>query len=123
MVRNAARGAGGYRRLARLSGDLVSTSTLNNVGTGRHTGRLRDASIRGIASAVGRPAAEIAGLVGRDLQEALPPFVLPSRAHRLTQPQRRVVLSVVDAILTAADSTGRTGTVSASEPARRRRRR
>ena len=106
LVQDAARTAGGYRNLARRTGGLVSVSTLNNIATGRHSGRLTDDSIRGIALAIGRPADEIARITGTELTDELPPFVLPKRANRLTQPQRRVIVSVVDAILSAADTVG-----------------
>ena len=107
LIRDAAAAAGGYRNLARRSGGLVSSSTLNNIATGRHSGRLTDSSIRGIALSIDRPAGEIARILGADLTDELPPFLLPRRANRLTQPQRRVVLSVVDAILSAADAGSR----------------
>lgn len=107
LIRDAAREAGGYRTLARRTGGLVSVSTLNNIATGRHSGRLNDASIRGIALAVGTSAQNVARILGTELTDELPPFVLPKRANRLTQPQRRVILSVVDAILTATDTAGR----------------
>jgi hypothetical protein len=106
LVQDAARTAGGYRNLARRSGGLVSVSTLNNIATGRHSGRLTDDSIRGIALAIGRSADDIARIAGTELTDELPPFVLPKRANRLTQPQRRVIVSVVDAILSAADTSG-----------------
>jgi hypothetical protein len=106
LVQDAARTAGGYRNLARRTGGLVSVSTLNNIATGRHSGRLTDDSIRGIALAIGRPADDIARITGTELTDELPPFVLPKRANRLTQPQRRVIVSVVDAILSAADTAG-----------------
>ena len=107
LIRDAAKEAGGYRSLARRAGGLVSVSTLNNIATGRHSGRVTDESIRGIALSIGKPAQEIARILGAELTDELPPFVLPKRANRLTQPQRRVILSVVDAILTAADAGSR----------------
>jgi hypothetical protein len=107
LIREASREAGGYRSLARRTGGLVSVSTLNNIATGRHSGRLTDASVRGISLAIGVPAKEVARISGTTLADELPPFVLPKRANRLTQPQRRVILSVVDAILTASDAAAR----------------
>jgi transcriptional regulator with XRE-family HTH domain len=104
LVRDAADGVGGFRSLARRSGGLVSVSTLNSIATGRHSGRVSASSLRGIARATGRPPADVAALVGVELSEELPRFVLPRRADRLTHPQRRVVLAVVDAILTAAEA-------------------
>jgi len=103
-IREASREAGGYRSLARRTGGLVSVSTLNNIATGRHSGRLTDATVRGIALAIDLPAKEVARIAGAQLADELPPFVLPKRANRLSQPQRRVILSVVDAILTATDA-------------------
>ena len=104
LVRDGTREAGSYRLLAARSGGLVSVSTLNSIATGKHAGRLSEATLRGIAAAVDRPATEVAALVGVELADELPPFVLPRRADRLTQPQRRVVVAVVDAILTAAEA-------------------
>ena len=121
LIRAAAREAGGYRSLARRTGGLVSVSTLNNIATGRHSGRLTDASVRGIALAIGSSAKEVARIAGTELADELPPFVLPKRANRLTQPQRRVILSVVDAILTASDAASRArASASAEGPAVRK---
>jgi hypothetical protein len=117
LIYDASHEAGGYRGLARRSGGLVSVSTLNNIATGRHTGRLTDQSIRGIALAIGMPAREVARVVGADLTDELPAFVLPKRANRLSQPQRRVVVAVIDAILSAGESAARAAAESRSEPA------
>jgi hypothetical protein len=116
LIREATARAGGYRNLARRSAGLVSSSTLNNIATGRHSGRLTDSSIRGIALCVERPAGEIARMLGTEFTDELPPFELPRRASRLTQPQRRVVLSVVDAILTAGDTAARRSARNQAEP-------
>jgi hypothetical protein len=104
LVREAASVAGGFRPLARRSGGLVSGSTLNSIATGKHSGRLNQSTVRGIARATGMPVPEVAALIGVDVREELPRFVLPRRADRLTHPQRRVVVAVVDAILTAAEA-------------------
>jgi len=104
LVRDAANGAGGFRPLARRSGGMVSVSTLNSIATGRHSGRVSASSLRGIARATGEPVADVAALVGVELSDEMPRFVLPRRADRLTHRQRRVVLAVVDAILMAAEA-------------------
>lgn len=106
-IRNAAQEAGGYRTLARRSGGLVSHSTLNNIAIGRHSGHLTDERIRGIALCLNLAASRVAEMAGSELTDALPPFRLPPRANQLSQPQRRVVLSVVDAILAAEDKGNR----------------
>lgn len=114
-IREAARQAGGYRSLARRTGGLVSVSTLNNIATGRHSGRLTDPTVHGIALAIDMPAKEVARIAGTQLADELPPFVLPKRANRLTQPQRRVILSVVDAILTATEAGQRARSSSTTD--------
>jgi hypothetical protein len=120
-IKEAAREAGGYRSLARRSGGLVSVSTLNNIATGRHSGRLTDPIVRGIALAIDVPAKEVARIAGTQLADELPPFVLPKRANRLSQPQRRVILSVVDAILTATEAGQRArSAATADAPALKR---
>jgi hypothetical protein len=106
-IRDAAQEAGGYRTLARRSGGLVSHSTLNNIAIGRHSGHLTDERIRGIALCLNLAASRVAEMAGSELTDSLPPFRLPPRANQLSQPQRRVVLSVVDAILAAEDKGNR----------------
>lgn len=103
LIRLAADEAGGYRALARRSRGAVSASTLNNIVIGKHSGKLKDGQLSGVAMAIGRPARDVAGMVGRSYADPAQPFVMPERANALSRQQRKVVLSVVDAILTAAE--------------------
>lgn len=101
-VRLAADEAGGYRTLAGRSMGRISASTLNNIATGKHSGVMRGDQLAGLAMVIGRPAPEVARLLGLPYADPGRPFVMPERANALTQQQRRVVLSVVDAILSAS---------------------
>lgn len=102
-IRQAAHEAGGYRTLARRSGGLVSHSTLNNIVIGRHSGNLTEDRIRGIALALNVATSKVAEMAGVDMTDAMPPFKLPQRADRLSQPQRRLIISIVDALLAAEE--------------------
>lgn len=76
----------------------ITTSTLHRYAQGQ-TSQPDEVTVRGIAKAIAVPVAEVAGTLG------LPPlagrFVLPKRADRLTEAERRTVLAVVDALLAA----------------------
>jgi transcriptional regulator with XRE-family HTH domain len=98
-IRQAADEAGGYRTLARRSGGRVSHSTLNNIVNGRHSGEVGRERIDGIALALGISAREVGEMLGVSAGDPPPPFVLPERARWLTQPQRRLVISMVDELL------------------------
>jgi hypothetical protein len=100
-VRLAADDAGGYRTLAGRSMGRISPSTLNNIATGKHSGVMKSEQLAGLAMVIGRPAPEVARMLGQPYADPGRPFTLPERANALTQQQRRVVLSVVDAILSA----------------------
>jgi hypothetical protein len=116
LIRKAAHEAGGYRTLARRSRGAVSHSTLNNLATGRHSGRLKPIQLSGVAAAIGRPAPEVARLLGLAYADPGRPFVLPERANALTPQQRRAVLTIIDVILTAGEaSRGGPGTMSQEE--------
>lgn len=88
-----------FRDAARRSNGLVSHATLNNITTGRHSGKLTDQTFRGIALAVDLPLSTVADAAGVTLRREGTIFRLPERASRLTPRQRRAVLQMVDALL------------------------
>lgn len=102
LVRVAADQAGGYRALSRRARGEISVSTLNNIATGKASGAMKTDKIAALAVAIGKTPREVSLLLGRPYADPAQPFVLPDRAHALSRAQRKVVLSVVDAILTAA---------------------
>lgn len=102
LVRVAADQAGGYRTLAGRSMGRISPSTLNNIATGRHGGTMRGEQLAGLAMVIGRSGPDVARLLGQPYADLGQPFLLPERANALSRSQRKVVLSVVDAILIAA---------------------
>jgi transcriptional regulator with XRE-family HTH domain len=84
---------------------MVSRATLSNIASGRHSGEISDEVARGIALAIDRPVREVLKAARKQVSDDPRPFELPQRAHRLTRAQRGTVLSVIDAILDAADQT------------------
>jgi hypothetical protein len=106
LIRKAAHEAGGYRTLARRSRGAVSHSTLNNLATGKHSGRLKGVQLSGVAMVVGRPPREVARLLGIAYADPGRPFVLPERANALTPQQRKAVLTIIEVILAAGDGRG-----------------
>lgn len=81
----------------------ITTSTLHRYAQGQ-TSQPDEVTVRGIAKAIGVPVREVADVLG------LPPlagrFVLPRRADRLTEAERRVVIGMVDALLSARRRDG-----------------
>jgi transcriptional regulator with XRE-family HTH domain len=94
-----------YRRAAAQSGGKVSHGTLNTIATGRHSWRVDDSTIAGIALALDVPEDVVRAAVGRAQRAPDTEFVLPKRASRLSAQERRAVLSMVDALLTAAEKS------------------
>ncbi len=87
-----------YERAALRSGGLVSHGTLHRLANGTHQGRLRAATVRGVAFALGVDEAEIRRWVpGRPALET--PFTLPPRASELDFGDRRLVVDYVDRLL------------------------
>jgi len=95
-----------YRRAAARSGGKVSHGTLNSIVTGRHSWRLDARTVEGIAQALELEPAAIETAVGRVSRSAESEFVLPQKANRLNAAERRAVLSMIDALLTAAEGVG-----------------
>lgn len=103
-----------YRRAAEKSGGLVSHGTLNSIVTGRHSWKMDDRTMRGIATALEVDLAVVEAAVGRAVRVAETEFVLPERARRLSPQERRAVVSMIDALLTAADHASSQDTVDAA---------
>lgn len=89
------------RQAAARANGKVSYETLRLIARGDHSGKLTDETVDGLALALDVPRSRVLAAMGLALTQPLPPFMLPDRANRLTRPQRKVVLSVVDAILGA----------------------
>lgn len=87
------------RQAAEKSGGLVGPSTLNAIERGEPR-RVTDRIITGIATALELPESKVRRAAGLAAQ-AMPPFVLPARAQRLTARERRLVLNLVDTLLAA----------------------
>jgi len=97
-----------YRRAAAKSEGKVSHGTLNTIATGRHSWRVDDSTITGIALALDVPEDVVRQAVGRAQRAPETEFVLPKRANRLSSTERRAVIAMVDALIEAAESA-RTG--------------
>lgn len=79
----------------------MSYETLRLLKIGRHSGAITHEVAEGLALALDLPVATVLQVAGQRIP--LGPFELPARAETLTKAERAVVLSVVDAILQAAD--------------------
>jgi hypothetical protein len=88
------------RRAAARSQGKVSYETLRLLKLGQHSGAISAEVAEGLALALDVPLSTVLEVAGQRIP--LGPFVLPKRAETLTKAERAVVLSVVDAILTAA---------------------
>jgi hypothetical protein len=102
------------RRAAARSEGKVSYETLRLLKLGRHSGSISLEVAEGIALALDLPLTTVLEVAGQRIPQG--PFTLPKRADTLTKAERAVVLSVVDAILDAAEQE-RPG-VGADEPVR-----
>jgi hypothetical protein len=89
------------RRAAARSGGKVSYETLRLLKLGQHSGSISAEVAEGLALALDVPLSTVLQVAGQRIP--LGPFLLPKRAETLTKSERAVVLSVVDAILSAAD--------------------
>lgn len=99
------------RELARISGIGPQTASRLLAGEGIPD----EVTLRRVADALVVPLPQLRELAGRPRGE-LTPFVLPARADQLSEGQRAVVLSVVDALLDA--SSGREQPVAEGEALR-----
>jgi hypothetical protein len=94
------RGPLSTRQAAARSGGKVSYETLRLIVSGRHSGNIGEEVAEGLALALDVPLSRIYTAAAR--RAPLGRFELPRRADRLNRSEREVILSVVDAILTAA---------------------
>lgn len=104
-----------YNDLERRAGRSGIGETFRRLHKGQHSGEVRDSTIEALARALEVPYREV--LEAIEGEGAPEPFELPRRAARLSQEERRVVLSVVDSILRAAErgrvaGSGREATVT-----------
>src|SRR4051794_17554968 len=97
------------RRAAARSQGKVSYETLRLLKIGQHSGAISPDVAEGLALALDVPLTTVLEVAGQRIP--LGPFVLPKRAETLTKGERAVVLSVVDAILSAADQERSAGEV------------
>ncbi|MFD8197559.1 hypothetical protein [Streptomyces wuyuanensis] len=95
-----------YRGAAARGRGFISHGTIGRIARGEHAGVLEEDTVIGLSLALGVPRALVEEAAGIQRERPLEPFVLPSRANRLTRRERAAVLGVVDAILAAADRTG-----------------
>lgn len=103
LVSEALSRAGGGSRLSLRDAQAltgVSKETIRMIAVGEHGGDLDEATIDGLAKGLGIDIEQLTDAVGQ--RPILGRFELPRRADRLTLPERRVVLAVIDAILSAA---------------------
>lgn len=105
----AARDVSSLRELARAAG--IGATTASRLLSG--DGAPAEVTLRRVADALAVPLPRLRELAGRPRGEPRP-FVLPPRADQLTDRQRAVVLSVVDALLDA--SSGRNYAITQSSP-------
>lgn len=91
-----------HRAAARLAGDEGKHETFRQIGNGTHTGRIDEETVDALIK-FGLSERAVRRAAGHQTLTSPGAFVLPARANRLTQTQRRVVLSVIDAILSAAE--------------------
>ncbi len=94
------RGPLSARQAAMRSDGLVSYETLRLLLRGQHSGVISRDTAQGIAQALEVPLEQVLRLAGQRVPQG--PFTLPERADTLVPAERAVVLSVVDAILDAA---------------------
>lgn len=89
-----------HREAARRGGDEGKYETLRLIGSGQHSGRITEDVVRVLVK-LGLDERAVREAAGHQLAKAPGPFSLPERATRLTLSQRKVVLSVVDGLLSA----------------------
>jgi hypothetical protein len=89
------------RRAAARSEGKISYETLRLLKLGRHSGSITLETAEGLSLALDLPLEAILEVAGQRIPQG--PFELPRRADTLTKSERAVVLSVIDAILDAAE--------------------
>lgn len=87
-----------FRRAAAKSEGLVSPATLNAIAVGRRPGMPNESTMKGIALALDLPVSKVREAVGLS-DGAVTEFKLPKSANHLTQPERKAVLSIINAFL------------------------
>lgn len=95
------RGPMATRRAASRSEGKISYETLRLLKLGRHSGAIALETAEGLSLALDLPLQTILEVAGQRIPQG--PFELPKRADTLTKSERAVVLSVIDAILDAAE--------------------
>lgn len=110
-----------HREAARRAGDEQKYETFRLIGKGEHSGRINEDTVAALV-ALGLDERAVRKAAGHQLLTSPGPFLLPDRANRLTLSQREVVVSVVDAILTAGEQVvadrDRPGLRAAARPRR-----
>lgn len=103
-----------YRYAASPSrvGDLISPQTLHRYADPRTASAPDETTIKGIALAIEVPVSKVEKAVG--VPSDLGAFDLPAKAARLTMEERKLILSMIDALLAAHRDSGR-----AARPQRR----
>lgn len=91
-----------HRAAAVMAGNDGMYETFRLIANGKHSGRISEEVVAAFV-ALGIGEREVRRAAGHQMEVVPGPFALPDRANRLTLPQREVVVSVVDAILTAAE--------------------
>ena len=89
------------RDIARRSGDRVSHETVNQILRGTHSGRIKDRTMQGLATALAVDESRIYDAAGL----ARPtPWAWPERFNRLRPEHRKIVEQVAAGFLSAYDS-------------------
>lgn len=89
------------RDAAARSNGQVSHEIIGQLSRGSHSGKLTDRVVAGLALALDVPRSDILRAMDRQRYVGQTPFVAPDRWQRLTHSQRKVVLAVGDALLSA----------------------
>ncbi|WKK24260.1 hypothetical protein QZH56_00875 [Streptomyces olivoreticuli] len=92
-----------HRAAASRSQGHISHATIGRIARGEHTGTLEEETLDGLALALSLSRTDIEEAAGIYRERPAEPFVLPPRASRLTRREREAVLSVVEALLAAAE--------------------
>lgn len=90
-------------RAAATKGD-ISVTTISNIVSGKHTGRVTDEIIAGLAQGLDLSPRVVAEAAGRSSYEVPTEFVLPERAARLSASSRRVLMDMMDSLLRAQEA-------------------
>lgn len=91
------------RDAAARANNAISHETIRQIAAGEHSGRMEDRTVNALAVAIDVPRSRVLQALHRTQTQPLQPFRLPERANRLGLRQRRAVLTVVDAMLDAAE--------------------